>query len=640
MAGAASAHQATTASREESGQRRTGRTRRTTADPQRAQQGATAAAAAAPAELDSMSRLQQLADASPQVAQLRRLQALADARFAPVAQLAGGPEEELVQGKFASAQLQPQLQQAPRANNTGLPDQLKSGIESLSGLSMDHVRVHYNSSQPAQLNALAYSQGSEIHVAPWQEQHLPHEAWHVVQQAQGRVRPTMQMKDGVPVNDDPGLEREADVMGTKALEGGHRAVETHRSISMPIEPAQQLERDTMNSPDVKAAKNHSAPLANGRGAAQRSGNEMQRIADQRPEAALQRQVQAWGDGSERVGQLRAWHGVADGRGLADKRQDLTTGFAGFAQLPIVQPKWIQRPKDPIYMWDEIIGAFRWYFNSSTNKMFFRIENAEELSQKDYARLINFNNIEFSHDEWVEKGWGIGNWAKGDNEIMPSWKLKLNRMIEKANLLVEMGVLATSPDQKGIARSYWGEALNPKHRPVEGHDDPKAQVNLRERYAKDEEAQLRFNFYDWLDSKDVPVGDQVIYMDENMRKQYEAIISGLKIEGGGINEKYRDYAFVLSAADVIYAAPKQTKGAERIHHSSFMAGAAVACAGIFFVQPGGQIFYVKDYSGHYQPGIPELMRLKKYLIGIGSGEVTLWKQTGKEYKGAIKDWPEN
>jgi hypothetical protein len=219
MAGAASAHQAVTASREQNSQQRAVRTRRTSADPQRAQQGATAAAAAPPAALDSLSRLQQLADASPRVAQLRRLQALADGRFAPVAQLAGGPEEEeLIQGKFAAAQLQSQLQQAPRANNTGLPDQLKSGIESLSGLSMDHVRVHFNSSQPAQLNALAYAQGSDIHVAPGQEQHLPHEAWHVVQQAQGRVQPTMQMKVGVPVNDDPGLEHEADVMGARALQ--------------------------------------------------------------------------------------------------------------------------------------------------------------------------------------------------------------------------------------------------------------------------------------------------------------------------------------------------------------------------------------------------------------------------------------
>lgn len=112
-----------------------------------------------------------------------------------------------------------QCAEAPvKPNNTGMPDNLKSGIESLSGMAMDNVKVHYNSSQPAQLNALAYAQGTDIHVAPGQEQHLPHEAWHVVQQAQGRVKPTMQMKDGVPVNDDAGLEHEADVMGMKALE--------------------------------------------------------------------------------------------------------------------------------------------------------------------------------------------------------------------------------------------------------------------------------------------------------------------------------------------------------------------------------------------------------------------------------------
>jgi hypothetical protein len=106
-----------------------------------------------------------------------------------------------------------------KANNTGLPDNLKSGIENLSGHSMDDVKVHYNSSQPAQLNAHAYAQGNQIHVAPGQEKHVPHEAWHVVQQKQGRVRPTMQMK-GKYINDNRSLEVEADTMGMKAASSG------------------------------------------------------------------------------------------------------------------------------------------------------------------------------------------------------------------------------------------------------------------------------------------------------------------------------------------------------------------------------------------------------------------------------------
>lgn len=104
-----------------------------------------------------------------------------------------------------------------KENNTGLPDNLKSGIENLSGYSMDDVNVHYNSNKPAQLQAHAYAQGTDIHLGAGQEKHLPHEAWHVVQQKQGRVKPTIQMKGKVNVNDDKGLEREADVMGAKAI---------------------------------------------------------------------------------------------------------------------------------------------------------------------------------------------------------------------------------------------------------------------------------------------------------------------------------------------------------------------------------------------------------------------------------------
>ena len=74
-----------------------------------------------------------------------------------------------------------------KENKTGLPGHLKMGIESLSGYSMDDVKVHYNSSKPAQLQAHAYAQGTDIHLGPGQEKHLPHEAWHVVQQKQGRV---------------------------------------------------------------------------------------------------------------------------------------------------------------------------------------------------------------------------------------------------------------------------------------------------------------------------------------------------------------------------------------------------------------------------------------------------------------------
>ena len=126
-------------------------------------------------------------------------------------------QSESLQRKADMANNAAQHEEASRPNNTGMPDNLKSGIESLSGFSMDDVRVHYNSSKPATVQALAYTQGTDIHVAPGQEKHLPHEAWHVAQQMAGRVSPTTNI-NGMPVNDNAALEHEADVMGGKAMQ--------------------------------------------------------------------------------------------------------------------------------------------------------------------------------------------------------------------------------------------------------------------------------------------------------------------------------------------------------------------------------------------------------------------------------------
>lgn len=112
------------------------------------------------------------------------------------------------------------LQRAPSdgtSSGGGLPDALRSGMEQASGMSLADVRVHRNSSAPARVGAHAYAQGRDIHLAPGQERHLPHEAWHVVQQAQGRVRPTMQAA-GLAINDDPALEQEADEMGQRVMQ--------------------------------------------------------------------------------------------------------------------------------------------------------------------------------------------------------------------------------------------------------------------------------------------------------------------------------------------------------------------------------------------------------------------------------------
>lgn len=102
------------------------------------------------------------------------------------------------------------------AQSSGMPDGLRTRAESLSGVSLRHVRVHRHSRRPEEFDAVACTDGEHIHLGPGQDGHLGHEAWHVVQQLQGRVKATGRVGD-LKVNDDDAMEREADIMGRRVM---------------------------------------------------------------------------------------------------------------------------------------------------------------------------------------------------------------------------------------------------------------------------------------------------------------------------------------------------------------------------------------------------------------------------------------
>ena len=97
-----------------------------------------------------------------------------------------------------------------RKSNTGIPIQLKKRIEENVGLSFDDVCAYYNPELPAKPEALGYTRGHQIEVAPGQEQCLPHELGHVVQQKLGLVRVNARHSSGVVLNTDEVLESQAD----------------------------------------------------------------------------------------------------------------------------------------------------------------------------------------------------------------------------------------------------------------------------------------------------------------------------------------------------------------------------------------------------------------------------------------------
>lgn len=138
----------------------------------------------------------------------------------PVQRIGSDDEEEnkeALQGKFDGPV------QCKAENQTGIPDAVKQRMEDSFGTDFSDVHVHPDSSKAPEVGALAYTQGTDIHFAPGQfkpetsagQQLLGHELAHVVQQAEGRVQPTTEI-GGMPVNDDPALEHEADVLGAKA----------------------------------------------------------------------------------------------------------------------------------------------------------------------------------------------------------------------------------------------------------------------------------------------------------------------------------------------------------------------------------------------------------------------------------------
>jgi hypothetical protein len=106
-----------------------------------------------------------------------------------------------------------------------MPAAVQAKMDEAFGADFSAVRVHQGP-QATAMGALAYTQGADIHFAPGQydpgsqrgQELLGHELAHVVQQSQGRVSATTQAK-GVGINEDAGLEREADVMGARAARG-------------------------------------------------------------------------------------------------------------------------------------------------------------------------------------------------------------------------------------------------------------------------------------------------------------------------------------------------------------------------------------------------------------------------------------
>ena len=169
-------------------------------------------------------------DSPAQAAQAKKIAQL----FPAAVQRQTSEEDEYLQGKFpvqqqadgetlqAAAGDSPANATASPANTSGIPVGLQVKMGSALNTDLSGVTVHPNSHKAVEVGALAYTQGSDIHFAPGQynpstsagKKLIGHEVAHVVQQAEGRVQPTGEIA-GLPLNDSPALEKEADNLASK-----------------------------------------------------------------------------------------------------------------------------------------------------------------------------------------------------------------------------------------------------------------------------------------------------------------------------------------------------------------------------------------------------------------------------------------
>ncbi|WP_127587382.1 eCIS core domain-containing protein [Paenibacillus koleovorans] len=151
--------------------------------------------------------------------------------------------------------------QMKSAGSGKLPEAVQAKMEGSLGHDFSNVNVHADSSKATEVGAHAYTQGNDVHFAPGQydpssksgQQLIGHELTHVIQQSEGRVKPTMQLKNAVQVNDDPALEREADTMGRKAANhNGEEAAEP--AVQQKVNGSMSDHAAIQRMPDSKEVK--------------------------------------------------------------------------------------------------------------------------------------------------------------------------------------------------------------------------------------------------------------------------------------------------------------------------------------------------------------------------------------------------
>lgn len=140
----------------------------------------------------------------------------------PVQQHVTGDENLLGATSTVSDAFQPAAQLQNESVN-GISHSENNAVKELSGGKVDlhesGAKVETTSSSDSRLKSVgARSMAVQGQAIVGDSRDRGHEIWHLAQQEMGQVQPTTEI-NGTPVNDDKGLENDADVKGAKIMQG-------------------------------------------------------------------------------------------------------------------------------------------------------------------------------------------------------------------------------------------------------------------------------------------------------------------------------------------------------------------------------------------------------------------------------------
>lgn len=142
-----------------------------------------------------------------------------------------------------------------------------------------------------------------------------------------------------------------------------------------------------------------------------------------------------------------------------------------------------------------------------------------------------------------------------------------------------------------------------------------------------------------------------YMTEEERQQYRLTVHAGKVTRA-VDEKplVGDNIFVLSTNNVFYGGSKKSgrvqtgpeqpgEKTQALHHSSFLAGEPVSCAGHLITDGSGTLAAVSDQSGHYAPTDYEFGLFLYNLHLAGGADLAEVKFRNRPAEDFVREWAE-